>query len=103
MARDAMPAGGRLQIAASNVEVVELPGGVGAPIAAGSYVLVAVTDTGCGMDAATLARQPHRRGAVVHREAVLAGVAGPQGARGARRAGALTGSTARAGRVTLRR
>jgi two-component system cell cycle sensor histidine kinase/response regulator CckA len=61
-ARDAMPAGGRLQIAACNVEVVavddvvEVRGVGGAPVASGSYVLVTVTDTGCGMDAATLAQ-----------------------------------------------
>jgi CheY-like chemotaxis protein len=63
-ARDAMPGGGRLSIETANVEVAaeqaanacdpsEHP--VGLP-PAGSYVKLAVTDTGVGMDAATLSR-----------------------------------------------
>jgi two-component system, cell cycle sensor histidine kinase and response regulator CckA len=49
-ARDAMPAGGRLSIRSANVEVGEARDGV----APGSYVTVSVTDTGCGMDGATM-------------------------------------------------
>ncbi|MCC6738187.1 MAG: response regulator [Planctomycetia bacterium] len=50
-ARDAMPRGGRVTIRTANQEVV---GGTGIP--AGPYVALSVSDTGCGMDAATLAR-----------------------------------------------
>jgi PAS domain S-box-containing protein len=49
-ARDAMPDGGRLTIQASAVEA----GPVG--LAPGTYVRLALTDQGAGMDAATLAR-----------------------------------------------
>lgn len=55
-ARDAMPAGGTLTLAARPEQVAasELPHRAG--LAAGSYVRITVTDTGMGMDAATLAR-----------------------------------------------
>jgi signal transduction histidine kinase len=53
-ARDAMPGGGTLSISAA-VEVIPLD--VDAPgLNAGRYVRIAVTDTGSGMDAATLER-----------------------------------------------
>jgi two-component system, cell cycle sensor histidine kinase and response regulator CckA len=53
-ARDAMPQGGTLTIATSNVS---LSGGQGgADCIPGEYVLLTVSDTGMGMDAATQAR-----------------------------------------------
>jgi two-component system cell cycle sensor histidine kinase/response regulator CckA len=45
-ARDAMPDGGQLRIKTSNAELGPEEGADGKP---GSYVLLAVTDTGCGM------------------------------------------------------
>jgi two-component system cell cycle sensor histidine kinase/response regulator CckA len=54
-ARDAMPKGGRLSIETSNVDLDEDAAKVvGAP--PGSYVVLAVSDTGCGMDAETKRR-----------------------------------------------
>jgi two-component system, cell cycle sensor histidine kinase and response regulator CckA len=52
-ARDAMPNGGRLTIEACNVDLDE---GSDESYAAGRYVMLAVSDTGHGMDAATRAR-----------------------------------------------
>jgi len=49
-ARDAMPGGGRLTIDTANVDLEQTPTG---PLRA---VMVRATDTGCGMDAATLSR-----------------------------------------------
>ena len=52
-ARDAMPGGGRLSIATSNLLLVA---GTGSALPPGSYVELSVTDTGVGIDAATRAR-----------------------------------------------
>jgi PAS domain S-box-containing protein len=51
-ARDAMPRGGQLTVRTRNHEQTEAADG----LRAGSYVMVQVTDTGLGMDEATLAR-----------------------------------------------
>jgi PAS domain S-box-containing protein len=54
-ARDAMPRGGRLTIATSNAEIPAEPGQP-PPTAHGSSVVLAVSDTGTGMDAETRSR-----------------------------------------------
>jgi signal transduction histidine kinase/CheY-like chemotaxis protein len=57
-ARDAMPKGGRLTIATSILEVTpdsEVPC-LGAALPAGEYVVIALTDNGCGMSDETKAR-----------------------------------------------
>ncbi len=48
-ARDAMPGGGRLVIETANSEVDESVARQHPPMPAGSYVMLAVSDTGCGM------------------------------------------------------
>ena len=54
-ARDAMPAGGKLIIETANAHLDESYVAVLAePVPVGQYVMVAVTDTGTGMEAATL-------------------------------------------------
>ena len=54
-ARDAMPDGGRLHIAARPVELESVEAGA-FEITPGAYAMIEVADNGCGMDAATLAR-----------------------------------------------
>ncbi|MEO7965577.1 MAG: response regulator, partial [Gemmatimonadaceae bacterium] len=55
-ARDAMPDGGAITIETSNVDVDAREAGHRLPMPPGHYVLLAVHDTGTGMDAKTLAR-----------------------------------------------
>ncbi|HEX7669145.1 MAG TPA: PAS domain S-box protein, partial [Polyangiaceae bacterium] len=55
-ARDAMPGGGELRIETSNVDVEEVLADANAPNAPGRFVVLTVSDTGCGMDSETQRR-----------------------------------------------
>jgi PAS domain S-box-containing protein len=52
-ARDAMPAGGKLSIETLNVELDDSQLGIDLPATPGRYVMLAVSDDGCGMSAET--------------------------------------------------
>lgn len=54
--RDAMPAGGRLTIETANVELINTFRGRYVGVEPGSYVMLAISDTGMGMDADTKSR-----------------------------------------------
>ena len=55
-ARDSMPKGGKLTIETDNVHLGDEAADLHVSVPAGDYVMLAVSDSGCGMDAQTQAR-----------------------------------------------
>lgn len=55
-ARDAMPTGGHVRIATSLATITPAQAKLNPNAREGSYVVISVTDTGCGMDSSTLRR-----------------------------------------------
>jgi PAS domain S-box-containing protein len=55
-ARDAMPHGGRLTLETTNMQIDDAHAGLQDDVQAGDYVMIGVSDTGCGMPASVIAK-----------------------------------------------